>query len=183
MIQESKILGINGLKLFTIKSYSDKRGRFSEVYMNNSKYKELNIKYLQENESVSKYGVFRGMHFQKGKYAQSKLVRVVKGRVLDFVYDLRKSSITFKKLISVELNAGNLLFVPKGLAHGFLSLDDETILNYKCDNYYYPSFDSGFNPFKSNLISNINFEKENIILSDKDKNLPSVDNTYIYKHI
>ena len=183
MILDSEILGINGVKKYTIKSYSDSRGEFSEVYVRKSEHKELKIKYIQENESISKIGVFRGMHFQKGKYAQSKLVRVVKGRVLDFVCDLRKSSNTFKKLLSIELNTNNLLFVPKGLAHGFLSLENETILNYKCDNYYYPTFDSGFNPFKTDLLSNINFKNDEIILSDKDKNLPSINNTYIFNNL
>ena len=85
------------------------------------------------------------MHLQKGNYSQSKLIRVVKGKVIDVICDLRKSSPSFKKNIFIELNPNQLLFLPKGLAHGFLSLDECTILNYKCDNYYNQSSESGFN--------------------------------------
>ena len=87
MMLNSKKLEIEGVKLFSIKSYKDKRGSFSETFKSNLDYKEFNIKYVQENESISEKGVFRGMHIQKGKYAQSKLIRVVKGKVIDFICD------------------------------------------------------------------------------------------------
>ena len=180
MILSSEQLAIKGVRLFTINSYSDDRGYFLEVFKSDLKYKEFNIDYVQENESKSKYGVFRGMHFQKGKYSQSKLIRVVKGKVLDFIYDLRRSSPSFKKFISVELNNNNILFLPKGIAHGFLSLKDDTLLNYKCDNYYNPSSESGFSIFKSDLKNKLILKKENIIISKKDIDLPSLNESYFF---
>ena len=136
------------------------------------------MNYIQENESVSDYGVFRGMHFQKGEYSQSKLIRVINGEVLDIIYDLRKSSSSFGKYLSINLLPGNILFVPKGVAHGFLSLKSNTILNYKCDNFYNPESESGFNIFKSNL--NLGLQDYQVIISDKDKSLPSLKDCYTF---
>ena len=96
MILNSKELDISGVKLFDLKLYKDERGSFSEVFLTNSVYEEFNIDYVQENESLSKKNVFRGMHFQKGIYSQSKLIRVVKGKIIDVICDLRKSSKTFR---------------------------------------------------------------------------------------
>ncbi len=183
MILNSKELDISGVKLFDLKLYKDERGSFSEVFLTKSLYKEFNINYVQENESISKKNVFRGMHFQKGKYSQSKMIRVVKGKVIDVICDLRKSSKTFKKIIQLELDPNKLLFVPKGLAHGFVSLEDNAILNYKCDNYYEPESESGFNLLKSNLDIDLKINKKNIIISDKDKVLPVLDNSYIFEDL
>jgi len=183
MILETKNFEIEGLKLFDIKSFKDKRGFFSEVFQSKLDYPEFKIKYVQENESISSYGVFRGMHLQKGNDSQSKLIRVVKGKVIDVVCDLRKSSSTFKKNIFIELNTNQLLFVPKGLAHGFLSLEEGTILNYKCDNFYNYNSETGFNLFDSKIEIDFPLESDHIIMSTKDKSLPELDNSYIYEDL
>ena len=174
---------IDGLKLFNIESYKDNRGIFSEVFLSNSIHKEFGLNYVQENQSISKYGVFRGMHLQKGEYSQAKLIRVIKGKVLDFVCDLRMQSRSFKKIITIDLNAENILFIPKGLAHGFLSLEEDTILNYKCDNYYEPKSESGFNLIRSDLNIDFKINKKDIIISEKDKKLPVFENSYFYKDL
>ena len=183
MILETKNFEIEGLKLFYIKSFKDNRGIFSEVFKSNINFPEFKIDYVQENQSISNHGVFRGMHLQKGIHSQSKLIRVVKGKVIDVVCDLRKSSPTFKKNIFIELNTNQLLFIPKGLAHGFLSLEDDTILNYKCDSYYNYKSESGFNLFKSRIKIDFPLKYEKVIQSDKDRLLPNLENTYIYENL
>lgn len=183
MIVDTKSFEILGVKLFSIKSYSDNRGLFSEVYLSNLNFPEFKINYVQENESISNYGVFRGMHLQRGNYSQSKLVRVIKGKVIDVVCDLRKSSPSFKKKIFIELNTNQLLFLPKGLAHGFLSLEDGTIFNYKCDNYYNKYHESGFNLFKSDIKFNFPLKPKDIMMSDKDKSLPDLEKSYFYNKL
>jgi len=183
MILNNQNFDIPGLRLFSVKSYNDNRGLFSEVFLSNLDFPEFNKEYVQENESISNYGVFRGMHLQKGKYSQSKLVRVVKGKVIDVVCDLRKSSPSFKKNMFIELNPNQILFIPKGLAHGFLSLEDGTILNYKCDSYYNHDSESGFNLFKSNIKIDLPIKHDKVTISTKDKSLPHIDNSYIYENL
>ena len=183
MILDTKTFDIQGVKLFSVKSYKDNRGVFSEIFLSNLHFPEFKNKYIQENESVSNYGVFRGMHLQKGKYSQSKLIRVVKGKIIDVVCDLKKSSKSFKKIIFIKLNQNEILYIPKGLAHRFLSLEENTIINYKCDNYYNHNSESGFNLLKSNLNLDFPLKYENIIISDKDKSLPHIDNSYIYENL
>ncbi len=183
MILETNNFEISGVKLFSIKSYEDNRGVFSEVYLKLLDYPEFKIEYVQENESISNFGVFRGMHLQKGNYSQSKLIRVVKGKLIDVICDLRKSSPSFKKIIFIELNPKQLLFLPRGLAHGFLSLEKGTILNYKCDNFYNQRSESGFNLFKSRIEIDFPLEIDDLIISDKDKSLPDLDNSYIYQEL
>ena len=183
MILDTKNYEISGVKLFSIKSYEDNRGFFSEVFLSKLDYPEFKIEYFQENESISNFGVFRGMHFQKGNHSQSKLIRVVKGKVIDVICDLRKSSPSFKKIIFIELNPNQLLFLPKGLAHGFLSLEKGTILNYKCDNLYNKRSESGFNLFKSRIKIDFPLEIDDLIMSDKDNSLPDLDNSYIYEEL
>ena len=183
MILDIKNFEILGVKLFSIKSYEDDRGSFSEVFLSKLDCPEFNIEYIQENESISNFGVFRGMHFQKGNYSQSKLIRVVKGKVIDVICDLRKSSHSIKKIIFIQLNPNKLLFLPKGLAHGFLSLEENTILNYKCDNYYNGSSESGFNLFNSKVDVDFPLVSDDISLSIKDKLLPDLDNSYIYEEL
>ena len=183
MILDYKTFKIKGVKLFYLKAYKDNRGFFSEVFHSNLNHPEFKIDYVQENESNSNYGVFRGMHLQKDNYSQSKLIRVVKGKVIDVICDLRKSSNSFKKNIFIKLDPNQLLFLPKGLAHGFLSLEEGTILNYKCDNYYNQNSESGFNIFKSKIDINFPLESKDIIMSNKDKSLPNLDNSYIYEDL
>ena len=183
MILGTKNFEISGVKLFSLKSYEDNRGVFSEVYQAKLDHPEFKIEYVQENESISNYGIFRGMHLQKDSHSQSKLIRVVKGKVIDVVCDLRKSSPSFKKNIFIELNPNQLLFLPKGLAHGFLSLEEGTVLNYKCDNYYNQSCESGFNLFNSKIETDFPLASDDISMSIKDKSLPDLDNSYIYEEL
>jgi len=183
MILDIKNFEIKGVKLFNIKINKDKRGSFSEVFKSDLNYSEFKIKYVQENESISNYGVFRGMHLQKDEYSQSKLIRVVQGKIIDVVCDLRRSSSSFKKIILIKLVPNQILFLPKGLAHGFLTLEKKTILNYKCDKSYNKNSETGFNLFKSVLDHSFPIGKEEIYMSIKDKSLPSLKNSYIYENL
>ncbi len=137
---------IDGVFIIEPRVFSDARGYFMEVW----KEEEFNehigpVKFIQDNESKSSYGVLRGLHYQKGAYSQSKLVRVIKGRVLDVAVDIRKSSPTFGKYVMVELSEDNKrqFFIPRGFAHGFLVLSEEAIFTYKVDNPYAPSQEAG----------------------------------------
>lgn len=157
--------------------FEDKRGLFSETF-NQRHFSDstgLSVNFVQDNQSISKYGVLRGLHFQKGANAQAKLVRVVKGRVLDIVVDLRKDSPTFGMQYSIELTEENRLqlFVPRGFAHGFVTLSKESIFCYKCDNYYDKNSESGiiFNDATLNL--DWHLPQEDLIVSEKDLELPS----------
>ncbi len=183
MILDVQSFDIEGVKLFKFQSYDDSRGAFSEVFLSNLEYSEFQKNYIQENESISRYGVFRGMHFQKGEYSQSKLIRVVKGKVVDVFCDLRKSSVTFKKIRTINLRPGCILYLPKGIAHGFLSLENDSILTYKCDNYYNHAQESGFNLFRGSTNFDDIIPSENIIISEKDRELPSLENSYIFEHL
>ena len=141
----------------------------------------IDLNWIQDNESVSSKNVFRGMHFQKGEFAQSKLIRLSNGKILDIMVDLRRKSKTFKKFITIKLESrNNLLYVPKGIAHGFLALSDNTIINYKCDKLYNPDYESGVNLFKSNLNIDWTVDINKIIISKKDDNLSSLDDSYIF---
>jgi len=139
--------------------YVDDRGFFYETF-NEKKFNDetgLNIKFVQDNESTSHKGVLRGLHYQEGPFAQSKLVRVIKGSVLDVVVDMRPDSDTFGEHFSIMLTVmGEQLFVPKGFAHGFIALSEGTTFSYKCDNYYAPNFENGIFPFDKTL--NIDWE-------------------------
>ena len=166
---------IAGLEIFSINNISDERGLFREVYKNK---KLLNFDLIQENESISHFGVFRGMHFQTGEYSQGKLLRVVQGEIIDFICDLRLNSKSYGFFKQIQLDNSKMIYIPKGLAHGFLSLSDNTIINYKCDNYYSPKYESGFNLFKSDFKINLPIDKKEILISKKDNNLPSFQNSY-----
>lgn len=138
--------GIAGVFIIEPRVFSDARGYFMEAW----KEAEFNehigpVKFIQDNESKSSYGVFRGLHFQKGAYSQAKLVRVIKGRVLDVAVDIRKSSPTFGQHVMVELSEDNKrqFFIPHGFAHGFLVLSEEAIFTYKVDHPYTPSQEAG----------------------------------------
>ena len=177
-----KNLNLEGVCLLDIPLHKDNRGTFIETYTNDiNNILNIDLNWIQDNESVSSKNVFRGMHFQKGEYAQSKLIRVSNGKILDIMVDLRKKSNTFKKFISIILESrNNLLYIPKGIAHGFLSLSDNTIINYKCDSLYNPNYESGLNPFKSNLNIDWGIDENDIIMSNKDRCLPSLEDSYIY---
>ena len=156
--------------------FEDSRGFFLESY-NKVEFEKIGITtiFIQDNHSKSKRGALRGLHFQT-KYSQGKLVRVIKGSVYDVAVDIRKDSSTYGKWYGIELNAENkkMLYIPKGFAHGFLSLEDDTEIEYKCDEFYAPQYDSGIMWNDKDININWNFEKyglkeEDITLSEKDK--------------
>jgi dTDP-4-dehydrorhamnose 3,5-epimerase len=156
--------------------FRDKRGYFVESYNEKtfSKLIGLNINFVQDNESQSSKGVLRGLHYQLGEYAQAKLVRVIKGSVLDVVVDLRSDSKTFGEHLSVELSEDNKtqFFVPKGFAHGFIVLEDDTIFSYKCDNFYNKNSEAGIIYNDTDLNINWKLLESEFIISEKDKDLP-----------
>lgn len=158
--------------------FRDHRGIFLESYRKN-KFKEgtgLDIDFVQDNQSVSKRGVLRGLHFQGGDHAQAKLVRVIYGEVLDVVVDLRPASPTFKQSFSILLNdkEHHQLFIPQGFAHGFLTLSEVSVFSYKCDRYYSPGAESGVIYNDPELAIDWGMPEEDFILSDKDKQLPTL---------
>lgn len=171
---------LEGCYLFRPKVYNDSRGSFFESFnqeiFNNLIGKKIN--FVQDNQSFSTKGVLRGLHFQQGDYAQAKLVRVVKGSVLDVAVDLRYNSPTFGKHFSIELSEINNLqfFIPRGFAHGFVVLSDEAIFQYKCDNYYNKESEGGIIYNDSNLKIDWKIAKENLIISEKDLLLDSFNN-------
>lgn len=138
---EFKKTFIDGVYVIEPKVFEDNRGYFFESFKQQEFEQAVGyIDFVQDNESKSSYGVLRGLHYQKGEYSQAKLVRVIKGKVLDVAVDLRKSSPTFGKYVMVELSEDNKhqLFIPRGFAHGFLVMSDEAIFTYKVDNVYAP---------------------------------------------
>ena len=152
----------------------DERGYFYESYHLN-KFQESTgneIQFVQDNESKSKYGVVRGLHMQRGEFAQAKLVRVLSGKILDIAVDVRKDSPTYGKYIAVELSDENKkqLFIPSGFLHGFSVLSEEAIVYYKCDAFYDKDSEDGVNPLDAGLNINWQLPKEKMILSEKDQN-------------
>lgn len=140
---------------------------------------------MQDNESKSRYGVLRGLHFQKAPYAQSKLVRVVQGSVLDVAVDIRKGSPTFGKYVAAVLSDENKrqMFVPRGFAHGFVVMSPEVVFQYKCDQYYVPESEGGIAWDDPALAIDWQLPVEDIILSEKDKNRCGLDNTdYLFDY-
>ncbi|KAA3623953.1 MAG: dTDP-4-dehydrorhamnose 3,5-epimerase [Flavobacterium sp.] len=165
--------------IFKPRVFADARGTFYESY-NRKTFEQitgLDVDFVQDNQSISSYGVIRGLHFQRGNMAQAKLVRAVKGRVLDIVVDIRKGSETFGKSFSVELNEENnlQLFVPRGFAHGFITLSEEAVFAYKCDNYYDKESESGIIYNDATLSLDWHLPKEDFIISDKDLELPGFE--------
>ncbi len=164
-----------GLVVFEPKVFSDSRGYFFESYNANTfSEANLDVKFVQDNQSYSAYGTLRGLHMQKGQMAQAKLVRVLKGKVLDVVVDVRKSSKTFGKHFSIELSEENKkqLFIPRGFAHGFVVLSDVAEFFYKCDNFYSKAHEIGIIYNDPKLSIDWQVPEKDIILSDKDKILP-----------
>lgn len=139
------------------------------------------ISFLQDNQSVSRQFVLRGLHFQKGAAAQAKLARVISGRALDVVVDVRQGSPTFGKHLKTELSAANrmILFVPKGMAHGFLALEDNTIFAYKCDAYYNAQAEAGIIYNDPDLAIDWEVAPDQIILSEKDRQLSSFKDLWV----
>lgn len=166
---------IDGLVIIEPKIYYDERGYFFESF-NQRDFASIigNVNFVQDNESKSSYGVLRGLHFQLPPYAQSKLVRVIEGRVLDIAVDIRKSSPTFGQYVSIELTGEShrQLFIPKGFAHGFVVLSQQAVFQYKCDEFYHPESEGGISLMDAGLAIDWRVPMDKAILSDKDKKHP-----------
>lgn len=164
---------IPGIKLLKPRVFEDNRGHFFESY-NRKAFRESGITddFVQDNQSLSHKGVLRGLHFQKGAHAQSKLIRVVRGKVQDVVVDIRKDSPHYKKWYSVILDDQDhlQLYVPAGFAHGFATLENNTLFSYKCSEYYHPESEAGIRYNDPEL--NIKWELSDPDLSPKDQQLP-----------
>ena len=166
---------IDAIKIIEPRIFYDERGYFFESFVEQWFTTNVcNTRFVQDNESQSTYGVLRGLHFQKPPYAQAKLVRVVIGKVLDIVVDIRKESPTFGKYVAVELNDKDKrqLFIPKGFAHGYITLSEKAIFQYKCDNYYAPQSEGGILWNDPALGIDWRIPEKDIILSEKDKEHP-----------
>lgn len=163
-----------GLKVFEPKVWGDERGYFYESY-NQQTFNAAGIdcSFVQDNQARSSYGVLRGLHYQKGNKAQAKLVRVLEGRVLDVVVDLRADSPTFKRSYSIELSAENKkqLFVPRGFAHGYVVLSETAEFFYKCDNFYDKSAEGGLAYNDPDLNIDWRIALKDAIISEKDQQL------------
>lgn len=166
---------IEGLKILKPRVFNDSRGYFFESYSKLDFDRNVaEVEFVQDNESCSSKGVIRGLHFQRPPFCQAKLVRCVKGRVLDVAVDIRKGSPTFGKHIAVEMSEDNHIqfFIPHGFAHGFAVLSESAIFQYKCDNYYHPESEGGISLLDPNLGIDWKIELNTAILSDKDKRHP-----------
>lgn len=167
---------IEGVYIIEPTVFGDERGYFFESYNEEHFRSEtgIDVHFVQDNESRSKRGVLRGLHFQKKPYAQAKLVRVVQGKVLDVVVDIRKESPTFGKHIAVELSGDNhrQLFIPKGFAHGYVVMEDDTVFQYKCDEFYHPEAEGGIAWNDPDIGIDWGVAESDITLSEKDKRHP-----------
>ena len=170
---------LEGCLLLTPSQFQDARGTFCETYNKQDfeAYTGLNVDFVQDNQSVSSFGVLRGLHYQRGAMAQAKLVRVIEGSVLDIVVDLRRNSNTFGKHYSVILDTDKRqqLFVPRGFAHGFITLSEKSIFAYKCDNYYDKVSESGIIYNDATLSLDWHLSKDDFIISEKDLALPTFE--------
>ncbi|MBQ3872771.1 MAG: dTDP-4-dehydrorhamnose 3,5-epimerase [Bacteroidales bacterium] len=166
---------IPGVLIIEPAVFGDARGYFLESWRESDFGSLVHpVHFVQDNESMSSYGVLRGLHFQKGKYSQSKLVRVVSGRVLDVAVDIRRGSPTFGKHVAVELSGENhrQLFIPRGFAHGFSVLSAQAVFQYKCDNYYAPGCEGAILWNDPSLEIDWKLPEADILLSEKDRHNP-----------
>lgn len=176
---------IEGVFIIEPRVFADERGYFFESFSQREFDETFRAavpaqeppRFVQDNESRSVYGVIRGLHFQAPPFAQAKLIRCVSGKVLDVAVDLRKGSPTFMRHVAVEISADNhlQLFIPKGFAHGFSTLSEDAVIQYKCDEHYHPEVDSGFNPLSINIEWGIPADKA--ILSSKDSGRGHLDSS------
>ena len=167
--------GIEGLLLVKPRVFEDERGYFFESYNDREMRKNgLHFSWVQDNQSKSGYGVIRGLHYQLEPYAQTKLVRVLKGKILDVAVDLRAGSPTYGKWKSMILTEDNYLqlLIPKGFAHGFSVLSEEAVVFYKCDQFYHPASDRGIRYDDPALGIDWQLPQEKILVSEKDRSLP-----------
>jgi len=164
---------IEGVFIIEPQVFGDERGYFFESF-NAERFRAetgIEVTFVQDNESRSKRGVLRGLHFQREPYAQAKLVRVVQGRVLDVAVDIRSNSPTFGKYVMTELSGENhrQMFIPKGFAHGYVVLEDDTVFQYKCDEYYHPESEDGIAWNDPQIGIDWHLAEGELILSEKDK--------------
>ena len=174
---------INGLYIIEPKVHKDSRGYFFESFNFNSLNRQgLNFNFIQDNQSNSQYGVIRGLHFQKDPFSQTKLLRVLEGKIFDVALDMRKSSADFGKWFGIELSNENKkqLLIPKGFAHGFSVLSETAVVLYKCDTYYHPESESGIRFDDKNLNIDWKITKGKEIVSDKDSVLPNFNDSDYY---
>lgn len=168
--------GFDGLLVITPQVFTDDRGYFMESFNLEKLFRMTGIKssFVQDNEAQSNAGVIRGLHYQLPPFAQSKLVRVIQGKVLDVVVDLRKKSNTYGKSFSIELSGENKkqLYIPKGFAHGYAVMEDRTVFAYKCDAFYQKNFEAGIYFNDASLQIPWPFEADEAVVSDKDRTLP-----------
>lgn len=166
---------IDGVWIIEPKVFGDSRGYFFESFSQRDFEQVIGpVKFVQDNESMSTYGVMRGLHFQRPPYTQSKLVRCVKGAVLDVAVDIRKGSPTYGHYVSVELTESNhrQFFIPKGFAHGFAVLSDVAVFQYKCDEFYHPESEGGISILDESLGIDWQIPTDKALLSDKDTRHP-----------
>lgn len=166
---------IDGVFIIEPRIFSDSRGYFFESY-NQKEFDEKigSVRFVQDNESFSSYGVLRGLHFQKPPFAQSKLVRVISGRVLDIAVDIRRGSPTYGQHVAVELSGENhrQFFIPRGFAHGFVVLSETALFQYKCDNFYAPQSEGAIAWDDPALAIDWRIPADRILLSEKDRRHP-----------
>ena len=168
---------IEGVVIIEPRIYEDARGYFFEAFSEREFAEQVcDCHFVQDNEAKSSFGVIRGLHFQLPPHAQSKLVRVISGRILDVAVDIRKSSPTFGKYVAVELSDENhrQVFIPRGFAHGYSVLSEEAIVAYKCDNYYAPESEGAITWNDADLAIDWQIPAEKVILSEKDKHHPTL---------
>ena len=166
---------IEGVLIIEPRLFKDERGYFFESWSKREFEEKVgNIEFVQDNESKSSYGVMRGLHFQRPPFTQSKLVRCVRGRVLDVAVDLRKGSKTYGQHVAVELTEDNhrQFFIPKGFAHGFAVISETAVFQYKCDNFYHPEADGGISITDESLGIDWKIPVKEAILSEKDTKHP-----------
>ncbi|MFH6767352.1 dTDP-4-dehydrorhamnose 3,5-epimerase [Gaetbulibacter aquiaggeris] len=179
-LKETKL---KGCFILEPKVFQDSRGYFFESFNQNTFNRLIgkNINFIQDNESYSSKGVLRGLHYQRGEYAQAKLVRVIKGKVLDIAVDIRKDSPTFGEHVSLELSEDNKLqlFIPRGFAHGFIVLSDTAIFSYKCDNFYNKESEGGIIYNDKDLNIDWVLSESEYIVSEKDMLLKPLSQTQV----
>lgn len=181
---EYKETEIKGVWILEPKVFKDARGYFFEAWKKTDFDAHIgrHVEFIQDNESKSSYGVLRGLHYQKGDYSQAKLVRVVKGRVLDVAVDIRKSSPTFGKYVMVELSEDNKrqFFIPRGFAHGFLVLSEEAIFTYKVDNIYAPQHEASIRWNDETIGIKWPIDPKDVLTSEKDLKANSLENAEVF---
>lgn len=175
---------IEGVWVIEPKVFNDQRGYFFEAWKQAEFDEHIgrHVSFIQDNESKSSYGVLRGLHYQKGEFSQAKLVRVIKGRVLDVAVDIRKSSSTFGKYVAVELSEENKrqFFIPRGFAHGFLVLSDEAIFTYKVDNVYAPQAEASIRWNDETIGIDWPIDTKDVLTSEKDLKACSIQEAELF---